>query len=275
MVRWLRSDLSATSQEWIIAYWHHPPYSKGSHDSDTEGTLIAMRQNVVPVLDTLGADLVLCGHSHSYERSFLLRWNYGLSTTLTSAMKVDPGDGRRNGNGPYVKPVQPRSPSAGVVYTVAGSSSKTGGGSLNHPVMVSSQDVLGSLVLDVNGSVLDMRFLNSAGVVTDSFTVVKAAASVSVPAERGFSILGAWPRPSRGPVELSYRLPRPGRVRLAIYDAEGRRIATLADREEPGGDRRAHWEGRDASGSRITAGVYFAVVEFAGERRVARVVLTP
>src|SRR5262249_47836230 len=140
MVTWLRADLSATSQEWIIAYWHHPPYSKGSHDSDTESGLIAMRQNVVPVLDQLGADVVLSGHSHSYERSFLLRWNYGSSTTLTSAMKVDPGDGRRNGNGPYRKPVQWRAPSAGVVYTVAGSGSKTGGGSLNHPVMISSQD---------------------------------------------------------------------------------------------------------------------------------------
>ena len=275
MVTWLRADLSATSQQWVIVYWHHPPYSKGSHDSDTESDLIAMRQNVVPILDVLGADLVLCGHSHSYERSFLLRWHYGLSTTLTGSMKVDSSDGRRNGNGPYVKPVPPRTPSAGIVYTVAGSSSKTGGGSLNHPVMVSSQDVPGSLVLDVNGSVLDVRFLNSAGVVADSFTVVKAGVA-SVPADpaRGFSIVGISPRPSHGPVELSYRLPYPGRVKVAIYDAEGRRIAKVADGDEPAGERRVRWDARDAAGTQIVAGVYFAVVELAGERRVARVVLT-
>ena len=34
MLTWLALDLAATTQNWIIAYWHHPPYSKGSHDSD-------------------------------------------------------------------------------------------------------------------------------------------------------------------------------------------------------------------------------------------------
>ena len=29
MLTWLTSDLAATTQPWIIAYWHHPPYSKG------------------------------------------------------------------------------------------------------------------------------------------------------------------------------------------------------------------------------------------------------
>jgi hypothetical protein len=84
-----------------------------------------MRENVVPVMDQLGVDLVLCGHSHSYERSFLLRSHYGRSGTLVDSMKVDAGDGRRNGNGPYHKPQQ-QTPFAGAVYAVAGSSS--GGG---------------------------------------------------------------------------------------------------------------------------------------------------
>ena len=34
MLTWLASDLAATDQKWIVAYWHHPPYSKGIHDSD-------------------------------------------------------------------------------------------------------------------------------------------------------------------------------------------------------------------------------------------------
>ena len=71
MCNWLRADLAATEQDWIIAYWHHPPYSKGSHDSDTESGLIDMRQNAVPILEEYGVDLVLSGHSHDYERSIL------------------------------------------------------------------------------------------------------------------------------------------------------------------------------------------------------------
>jgi hypothetical protein len=277
MLTWVRADLAATTQDWIIVYWHKPPYSKGSHDSDHEVDLRRMRENVVPALDQLGVDLVLCGHSHSYERSFLLRSHYGRSSTLVDSMRVDAGDGRRDGNGPYHKPAA-QTPFAGAVYTVAGSSSKSDGGSLNHPVMVSSQGVAGSLVLDVNGEALDARFLDAAGAVTDSFTILKGSL-VSVGVEpapaSGFAILGASPLPSRGAVELTYRLPRSGRARVAIYDEDGRRIAGVADGEQPAGERRAHWDGRDAGGRRAAAGVYFAVVEYAGERRAARVVLTP
>ncbi len=64
MCNWLRADLAATAQEWIIAYWHHPPYTKGSHDSDAEGDLVEVRENIVPILEDFGVDLVLCGHSH-------------------------------------------------------------------------------------------------------------------------------------------------------------------------------------------------------------------
>src|SRR5437870_10479155 len=43
MATWLASDLSQTTKEWLIAYWHHPPYSKGSHDSDTDLQMSEMR----------------------------------------------------------------------------------------------------------------------------------------------------------------------------------------------------------------------------------------
>jgi len=42
MLAWLRNDLASATQDWLIAFWHHPPYSKGSHNSDTERNLIDM-----------------------------------------------------------------------------------------------------------------------------------------------------------------------------------------------------------------------------------------
>src|SRR5438445_7064826 len=104
MAIWLESDLQANTNQWIIAYWHHPPYTKGSHDSDTETELIEMRQNALPILESYGVDLVLCGHSHSYERSFLLDGHYGLSSTLNDTMIKDSRDGRVTGNGAYQNP---------------------------------------------------------------------------------------------------------------------------------------------------------------------------
>lgn len=175
MMTWLENDLSATTQKWIIAFWHHPPYTKGSHDSDNEKELIDMRQVALPILERHGVDLVFSGHSHSYERSYLINGHYGNSETFSALNQVDGGDGREDGSGVYNKLAG--AANAGVVYTVAGSSGKarTGKGLLNHPAMYASMKALGSVVLDVNDNRIDAKFLNAKGVVTDYYTVNKAA----------------------------------------------------------------------------------------------------
>ncbi len=119
MLNWLQSDLNSTTQKWLIAFWHHPPYSKGSHNSDTESQMIQMRTNAVPMLEAAGVDLILCGHSHVYERSRFIDGHYGSSTTFTNTMLVDAGDGREDGTGPYQKNLN--TPHSGAVYAVAGS----------------------------------------------------------------------------------------------------------------------------------------------------------
>jgi len=168
MATWLQSDLAATTQEWIVAFWHHPPYSKGSHNSDTEGRLIDMRQVFLPIFESHGVDLVLGGHSHSYERSMLIDGHYGDSSTFGPANIIDGGDGDPAGSGGYVKETIPND---GAVYITAGSSGKISGGALNHPVMISNLNQLGSVVVDVNFNQMDVQFLNNAGVVSDTFRI--------------------------------------------------------------------------------------------------------
>jgi len=177
MATWLNSDLAANTARWTIAFFHHPPYTKGSHDSDTETPLVEMRANLLPILEQGGVDLVLSGHSHSYERSYLLDGHYGTSTTLTAAMKKNAGDGRPAGNGSYVKPLTGPRDHFGAVYAVPGSSGQISSGSLNHPAHFISLNQLGSLVLDVNGNRLDATFLRDNGVVGDTFTLVKQGAA--------------------------------------------------------------------------------------------------
>jgi hypothetical protein len=174
MMSWLTQDLAATTQEWIIAFWHHPPYSKGSHDSDTEVPLRQMRQNALPILEAAGVDLVLSGHSHSYERSYLLEGHYGVSTTLTPGMQVDTGDGRTDSGGAYKAVFNEAAPYMGAVYITAGSSGKISDGTLDHPVMVhASLKQLGSLVLDIDGNRLDATFVRENGAIDDYFTILK------------------------------------------------------------------------------------------------------
>ena len=173
MLTWLQQNLAATTQPWVIAFWHHPPYSKGSHDSDVDIEMVQMRENALPILEAGGVDLVLTGHSHSYERSFLIDGHYGVSSTFTVALKKNGGDGRTDGSGAYEKPTLGPAPHEGAVYAVAGSSGQTGGGALNHPAMFVSFNTLGSMVLDVSGNRLDAAFIDSGGVRRDYFTLVK------------------------------------------------------------------------------------------------------
>jgi hypothetical protein len=135
----------------------------------------------LPILESAGVDLVLSGHSHSYERSFLIDGHYGSSTTFTASMKKNGGSGRTDGTGAYRKPTYGVAAHEGAVYAVAGSSGQTSGGLLNHPAMFVSLNSLGSLVLDVNGNRLDATFIDQAGVRRDYFTIVKGSAVSSTP----------------------------------------------------------------------------------------------
>jgi hypothetical protein len=173
MLRWMVADLRATTRDWIIAFFHHPPYSKGSHDSDVEPDLIAVRENVIPLLEDHGVDLVLSGHSHHYERSYLLDGHYDFSTTFDpTTMTLDDGDGRVGGDGPYVK--QP-GPHSGTVYVVNGTGGGVGGAGagLDHPAMFIGLSKLGSMILQATGDTLDVWFVNKLGVPKDWFTLVK------------------------------------------------------------------------------------------------------
>lgn len=180
MNTWLQQDLQNNNREWTIAFWHHPPYSKGSHNSDTEGRMVEMRENSVPILENGGTDLVLSGHSHSYERSFLLDGHYGTSGTLNNSMIKDGGDGREDGDGAYFKATPGPASHEGTVYVVAGSSGKTSGGQLNHPAMYVSLNTLGSVVVDVYRNRMDLTFLDDNGDRQDYFTMFKGSTTVGI-----------------------------------------------------------------------------------------------
>lgn len=170
MLMWLENDLAATSQEWIVVLFHHPPYSKGSHDSDTEGRMIEMRENVLPILESYGVDLVLSGHSHAYERSRLINGHYGNSGTYNPAThNVDGGDGQVDGTGAY----QQNNSAEGSVYIVTGSAGKKSSLKGTHLAMHYVNNNLGSTILEVNGGQMDIKFLNANGTIEDYLTLLQ------------------------------------------------------------------------------------------------------
>ena len=238
MATWLRADLASSTRQWTIAFWHHPAYSKGSHDSDTESNLVQMRQTFLPILEDAGVDLVLAGHSHSYERSYLIDGHYGLSTTFTNAMKKDGGSGRADVTGAYTKPTSGPGPHEGAVYAVAGSSGQISGGTLNHPAMFISLNNLGSMVLDINGNTLDAKFLRENGAVADYFRIVKGAVVPVPPAPSALTATAvartqinlSWTDNSGD--ETGFRIERcknPNCTNFAQIAQVGANVSTFAD----------------------------------------------
>lgn len=194
MLTWLEADLANNTRDWIIAFWHHPPYTHGSHNSDNEFDLTVIRQNFLPILENYGVDLVLTGHSHNYERSYFIDGHYGHSRTLSANHLMNPGDGRTNGTGAYIKPAGAFGNHRGAVYIVDGSSGGQGtGGNNDHPAMLYSTYDAGSVVIDVTGLRMDVTFINLNGGTPDYFTIDKNVLPLKVSRSNALDALLTWP----------------------------------------------------------------------------------
>jgi hypothetical protein len=163
------------------------------------------------------------------------------------------------------------------VYAVVGSSAQVQWGPLNHPVMFVSLAVLGSLIVDIDGSQLDAAFIDDHGITRDSFTIVKGppagAPVLDGPAPAAESA-GGSPNPFAHRTRMRIPLVEPATVSLAIIDAQGRLIAHLLDGARLGpGEHEITWEGLDDRGRSVPAGVYQRVLEIDGARSIARLVL--
>lgn len=60
--QWLRADLAANPRQCVAAIWHHPRFSSGEHGTD------ALTAGLWQALYDAGAELVIVGHDHDYER---------------------------------------------------------------------------------------------------------------------------------------------------------------------------------------------------------------
>jgi hypothetical protein len=177
-IAWLKADLAANTQKWTIVYWHHPPYTMGSHNSDSELELRYIREKVLPILERNNVDLVLCGHSHNYERTRLIKGHYGLETTFSANIhNQSNSSGRYDGTAdscPYVK--SSALPNKGIVYVVSGSAGWVSGiqGSYPHDATVYSNSATGgSIYLEIEGNRLDSKWISENGTVADQFTIMK------------------------------------------------------------------------------------------------------
>lgn len=61
---WLKADLAASAATCTLAYWHHPFYTSGSTHQGDRSRMASIWQDLFDA----GAEIVLSGHEHNYER---------------------------------------------------------------------------------------------------------------------------------------------------------------------------------------------------------------
>lgn len=124
---WLRDNLATSTAAWQIVYMHHPPYSSGLHGS-VEWTRWSYRE--------WGADVVLSGHDHTYERLLIDGFPYFV-----------------NGLG------------GGAIYQFK----KVLDGS-----QVRFNEDYGAMLVEANSRQIIFKFITRQGVVVDTYTLEKS-----------------------------------------------------------------------------------------------------
>jgi acid phosphatase type 7 len=235
--RWLRADLAAHPTACTLAYWHAPRYSSG-HDG-SHVTLSAFWR----ALHEAGAELVLSGHSHSYERFAAKDGKGKLSPTGIRQFVVGTGGAFMTGIG------SPRIAGSEVVQ--------------NH--------TFGVLRLTLHAQSYDWRFVPIAGRTwTDSGSGQchgpggAALAPSPAPAPPGadaapvLSRLRATPRRFSRRTVFRYSLSEAARVRLGILrkraGGRARRVGRLRDVGVAGSNKRRF--GGRLGGRRLRPGLY-------------------
>ncbi len=236
MMQWLLQDLAQNDKPWVIAYWHQPPFSKGSHNSDDvwEFYMKAMRKNIVPVLEQHGVDIILNGHSHVFERSYMINGYYADNSADfdPTTHLVDGSSGNENLGEAYVKYTDGPDANKGTVYVVSGnggsSTSNPPFANTAHPVMYfndGGSDVYGSFIMDINDNKLTGKYLTSEGIIKDEFTIVKES-STGIKGKYDFfkevKNVKVSPNPFSANAKIEYELVRDASITIDIFSLDGK-----------------------------------------------------
>lgn len=237
MRQWIINDLEQNDKKWVVAYWHQLPFSKGSHDSDDlwEIYMSAMRTRIVPLLESYGVDLIVCGHSHVYERSYMINGFYGNSSDFNPETHLVNGkSGKEDLNEAYKKYTLGEDANKGTVYVVSGNGgSATTDPALNHPIMFANDggsNAYGSFIMEFNGNRMDGKYLKSDGTIGDYFTILKVdsvAPNLGIDVVKSFDFVRVYPNPASQELNLNVNIKFSGKFEVDLMDITGRVEANL------------------------------------------------
>jgi hypothetical protein len=227
---WLHADLQANDKPWVVAYMHQPPHTDGSHDSDAfwEVYMGAMRENIMPILESYGVDLILAGHSHVYERSFLINDFYDLPGDFNvSQHVVDGSSGKLSEGTPYIKYYDGPEPNLGAIYIVQGNSgSNDSDANLQHPAMYyghGCDTCVGSTMLYAHGDTLSGYYLTKDGEILDNWAIIKQSYPTGIEnvSLLPVSELAVYPNPFKNETTVTFDVNEKLWANVELVDVTG------------------------------------------------------
>ena len=120
----------------------------------------------------------------------------------------------------------------------------------------------------------DLR--RSVGTTTDEagfFALSLQTLSGGTALPTDFALGQNYPNPFNPYTIIPYQLPTAGHVRLEVFNVLGQRLATLVNAEQSAGVYTARWDGTDAAGRAVGAGVYIYRLISGGMTESQRMVL--
>ena len=85
-IEWLKADMAGSDKPWKFIALHKAIYSNGSHFDDDD--IVAIRAQLLPLMNELDIDLVFQGHDHVYMRTDVMKDN-AVVTTETGVLKYN------------------------------------------------------------------------------------------------------------------------------------------------------------------------------------------
>lgn len=140
---WLDKDLNQTEKEWKVVFWHKSPYYTKPYRTYED-----IKAAFGPILDKYHVDVVFNGHDHAYSRTYPIK-----NDTIVS------------------------SPAQGTVYIITG---RSGAKYYNDNApkvwdanFFDPQDMPNYIVVDVNGSKMEIKNYKMDGTLVDDYTIDK------------------------------------------------------------------------------------------------------
>lgn len=262
MIEWLKADLAASTKKWKIAFWHQPPYSVEPQLTEWQPYCVAARQHFNPILEQYGVDLVLGGHDHSYQRSYLINGHYGRRSSFNPAKMMINGTSGNDALGEaYVKYTDGPLAGRGTVYVIEGNSSSNSSYTpVADPVMYNKQlcdSCIGSLFIDIDGDRLDAHFLSAYYGIRDQFTILKQSVTGIRDEQNPSHGTAVYPNPFNENARIEFYASEAGSYQLELIDLLGKKILSESINVTTSGKQEFHL---DALQLHLAKGSYVAKI---------------